>query len=145
MDTSTLVTDSELAEALKGKQNVISDLDAIRSGAEKGATALQTHQDISGKADKVTIVNHGVSDTTYSIAPNILHVWDAVATLNLTLATSSNATLDEFMFQFTSGATATTLLLPDTIKWVVTPNIVANMIYQCSIINNVGVIAAANI
>ena len=57
---------------ISGKQDTISDLETIRSGAEKGATALQTvpseyvtetelnakgyltsHQDISGKQDKL--------------------------------------------------------------------------------------------
>ena len=239
IDTSTLVTDSELTEALKGKQDSISDLESIRSGASKGATAvqpsslhkvatsgsyndltnkptipaeqvnadwnatsgkarilnkptipsavtestvrgwgftkntgtyskpstgipktdlassvqtslgkadsaLQTHQDISGKADKIAVVNHGTSSTTFTLTPNVLHVWGAVTTLTITLGTANNATLDEFMFQFTSGSTATNLSLPNTIKWIAEPNIEANKIYQCSIINNVGVIAAAN-
>ena len=37
---------------LGNKQNTIADLDAIRSGAAKGATALQEHQDISNLATK---------------------------------------------------------------------------------------------
>lgn len=36
---------------LNGKQNTITDLDIIREGAGKGMTAIQEHQDISGKAD----------------------------------------------------------------------------------------------
>lgn len=39
--------------ALAGKQDTISDLGTIRAGAAKGATAIQSHQDISGKADLV--------------------------------------------------------------------------------------------
>lgn len=35
-----------------GKQDAISDLDAIREGAALGATALQEHQDISHLATK---------------------------------------------------------------------------------------------
>lgn len=240
IDTSTLVTDSELTEALKSKQDSISDLDSIRSGASKGATAvqpsslhkvatsgsyndltnkptipaeqvnadwnatsgkarilnkptipsavtestvsgwgftkntgtyskpstgipkndlassvqtslgkadtaLQSHQDISGKQDKIAIVNHGTRDTTFTLTPNVLHVWGAVTKLTITLGTANNATMDEFMFQFTSGSTATTLSLPEDINWVVTPSINPNKVYQCSIINNVGVIAAANL
>ena len=37
---------------ISGKQDVIDDIDDIRSGAALGATALQSHQDISGKANK---------------------------------------------------------------------------------------------
>lgn len=37
--------------AMAKKQDIIPDLAIIREGASKGATALQEHQDISGKAD----------------------------------------------------------------------------------------------
>lgn len=53
---------SYVAGLLTGKQDTIDDLADIRSGAAKGATALQTHQDISGKVDKTTTVNgHALS------------------------------------------------------------------------------------
>ena len=48
------------------------------------------------------------------------------------------------MFEFVSGETATTLTLPDTIKWAETPSIEANKIYQCSIVNNVGLIVGVD-
>ena len=38
---------------ISGKQDVISDLATIRSGAALGATAIQQHQDISGKQDAI--------------------------------------------------------------------------------------------
>lgn len=47
------ITEAKKAE-WDGKQDTIADLAAIRSGAEKGATALQEHQDISGKQDVIT-------------------------------------------------------------------------------------------
>lgn len=46
------------------KQDNISDLADIRSGAALGATALQSHQDITGKADKSTTVSTVSYDTT---------------------------------------------------------------------------------
>lgn len=42
----------EKKEEWDAKQNVITDLDTIRKGASKGATALQEHQDISHLAEK---------------------------------------------------------------------------------------------
>lgn len=48
VDTSNLATKAEV----NAKQDKIDDLDAIRSGAAKGATALQEHQDISHLATK---------------------------------------------------------------------------------------------
>ena len=94
----------------------------------------------NGKASKVAIVNHGTSDTTFTLTPNIFHVWGTVTSLTLTLATASTTTMDEFMFQFTSGTTATTLSLPSTVKWVAEPEIEAGMTYQVSIVNNIAVI-----
>ncbi len=94
----------------------------------------------NGKADKVAIVNHGTSDTTFTLTPNIFHLWGTVTSLTLTLATASTTTMDEFMFQFTSGTTATTLSLPSTVKWVAEPEIEAGMTYQVSIVNNIAVI-----
>lgn len=66
IDTSKFATTAQLQEldnilsdeidGLKdSKQNTISDLDAIRSGAALGATALQEHQDISHLATKTEV------------------------------------------------------------------------------------------
>lgn len=45
------------------KQNLIEDLDAIRASAQLGATSLQKHQDISGKADIAdTLSGYGITD-----------------------------------------------------------------------------------
>lgn len=46
------------------KQDNISDLADIRGGAALGATALQSHQDITGKADKSATVSTVSYDTT---------------------------------------------------------------------------------
>lgn len=49
--------DSKIAEvntAISKKQDIITDLDTIRSGAAKGATALQAHQSLDHKQDVIT-------------------------------------------------------------------------------------------
>ena len=46
---------------ISGKQDVISDLQIIREGAALGATAIQEHQDISGKADKAELASVATS------------------------------------------------------------------------------------
>ena len=66
---SHLATKTELSEGLSGKQGTISDLDTIRSGAAKGATALQsvpseyvTESELSAKGyATVSSVNSSVS------------------------------------------------------------------------------------
>lgn len=81
-------------------------------------------------------VNHGTSDTTFTLTPNTFHIWDEVSVLTLTLGSETSGVANEFLFQFTSGATATSLTLPDDIKWAndSAPTIAENMIYQVSIL-----------
>lgn len=44
---------ASIEQQIAAKQDVISDLATIRDGAAKGATAIQEHQDLSGKQDKL--------------------------------------------------------------------------------------------
>lgn len=79
--------------------------------------------------------------TTYSIEPNVFYIWEMVDQLDLTLIEPKNNSIyNEYMFEFKSGNTATTLILPNNIKWVKTPSIDVNNTYQCSIVNNIGII-----
>jgi hypothetical protein len=88
-------------------------------------------------------VNHGTGYTTFTLTPNTFHVWDRVASLDLSFANEQVDVTNEYTFQFTSGATPTSLTLPDTIQWVNgAPNIEANKIYQVSIVNNIGLIVS---
>lgn len=141
------------------------------SGVVDLGTVITSHQDISGKQDKlvsgtniktingtsllgsgnITIsggggsssgsgayseVNHGTSDTTFALTPNTFHVWEEISALTLTLGSETAGVANEYLFQFTSGATATSLTLPDDIKWAndSAPTIEPNMIYQVSIL-----------
>lgn len=98
------------------------------------------------KANKVLVVNHGTDDTTYTLPPNQLHIWGEVASLAISLGTPTDATIkNEYMIQFTSGATATQFSLPQGVEWGTLdpeqPNplvVKANAIYQISIENNIG-------
>lgn len=98
-----------------------------------------TYKEISSNSSSsgaYSEVNHGTSDTTFTLTPNTFHVWDEVTTLDLSFGEETEGIANEFLFQFTSGSTATTLTLPDTIKWAnnEVPTIEANMIYQVSIL-----------
>lgn len=151
------------------------------SGVVDLGTVITSHQDISGKQDKLvsgtnikTIngtsilgsgnivisggggsssgsgayaeVNHGTSDTTFALTPNTFHVWEEVSALTLTLGSETAGVANEFLFQFTSGATATTLTLPDDIKWAndSAPTIAENMIYQVSILKGMASVLEFN-
>lgn len=98
-----------------------------------------------GKNYSVEIVED--VSTTLEIQPNKFYKFGELSELNLTLAEITNNTqLNEFMFEFVSGATATTLTLPSSVKWLETPTIEANKTYQCSIVNNIGIlVGVANV
>lgn len=133
---------------------------AVHSGAIPGtATVIYTDefnpvtanakaiaQMYSKKADKgensIKVVEE--TNTTVTILPNKYYKFGEVTELNISLGNAAdNTILNEYMFEFLSGATATTLILPDTVKWLETPTIEANKLYQCSIVNNIGVLLGA--
>ena len=112
---------------------------SVQTSLGKADTALQSHQDISGKANKISVVQ--TSASTIEINPNTFYKFGEVASLNITLASITDNTIyNEYMFEFVSGSTATTLTLPSSIKWLETPTIDANKIYQCSIVDNIGLL-----
>ena len=107
------------------------------------ASDVQTKID----TDNITygVVNHGTSDTSYEVTPNVFHVWGTVTSLSITLATPTDSSImNEYLFQFTSGSTATSLSTPSTVVWVSEPSIEANKTYQVSIVNNIGIIASVD-
>lgn len=106
---------------------------------DTGATGSAGVDGQDGKNYQVDIIES--TETTVELQPNKFYKFGEVTELNLSLAEiTDNTQLNEFMFEFISGETATTLTLPDIIKWSETPSIDANKIYQCSIVNNVGLI-----
>lgn len=142
LDKATFATKAELASkadasALASKQDTLVSGTNIKT--INGETILGSG-DIEVESEPTAIVDHGTSDTTFELTPNILHKWDEVVSLTLTLGTETPNIVNEFMIQFTSGATATQLSLPETVKWLNTPEIAANMVYQISILNNLAVI-----
>ena len=141
-----------LASDLNKYQLTIDDLETIRQGASKGATALQSyteqykgtvtgvkinnstkspvsgivdlgtvitsHQDISGKQDRITIVEHGTSDTTFTMTPNVLHKWDVIDSLVLTFPMDEGNYVNSYKAVFTAASDSFSLALPYYYKWV---------------------------
>ena len=77
------------------------------------------------------------TDTEASIEANTLYVWPEMTSLSITLTEPSDTSIvNEYHFIFTSGATATTLSLPDTLK-LDAYTIDANKVYEVSILENI--------
>lgn len=149
-------TTAALTTLLAGKQDTISDLATIRSGAAIGATAYQKPStgipasdlasgviptvpvqdvtvggtsvvsngvaavpaipDVSGKADKTSVVTPTGSSVTQELADNTIYQASTLSSLTITLP---NGLTPDYISQinFTSGSTATTLTAPNTIVW----------------------------
>lgn len=85
------------------------------------------------------------TDSTIELQPNKYYRTGTIEALTITLATpEDNSIENEYMVEFTSGSTATTLTLPANIKWFkgVAPVVDINTTYQISIVNNLGVIGS---
>lgn len=95
----------------------------------------------SGGSGAYAEVNHGTGDTTFALTPNTFHVWEEVASLDLSFAEETAGVANEYLFRFTSGATPTTLSLPDGLQWANGNeiSISANKTYEISITEGLGV------
>lgn len=111
----------------------------LNTGKYVKLPTVQGKDGTNGKNYSVEIVES--TSNTQEIQTNKFYKFGEVSTLNITLAAITDTTqLNEYMFEFISGSTATTLTLPNAIKWLETPSIEANKIYQCSIVDNIGVL-----
>lgn len=125
------------------KVEIINDVERTKSSIDWSGDGTKflsddgTYKTISsssGGSGAYSEVNHGTSDTTFTLTPNTFHVWDEVVNLTLTLGSETTGVANEYLFQFTSGSEPTTLSLPDDIKWANELVIEPNMIYQVSIL-----------
>lgn len=166
------VNNPKVSIKMNGTEKGSFTLNQASAGEVDLGTVITAHQDISGKQDKlisgtniktingesvlgsgdITIssaypeVNHGTGDTTFTLTPNTFHVWDKVTSLTLNFGNETSGVANEYLFQFTSGSTATSLTLPNSIKWANdnVPTIGANMIYQISILKGLASVLEFN-
>ena len=108
---------------------------------EQGAQGLKGDKGDTGIMSSVLIEG---ATPTQSISPNKFYKFGSVTTLTITFAPETPNVLNEYMFQFTSGETATVLNMPDSVKWSGDHTIEPNKTYQVSIVNNLAVIGGAS-
>lgn len=79
---------------------------------------------------------------TQKLSPNKYYKFGRCTSLTIALGAEVSGILNEYMFEFLSGATATVLNLPETVKWNNgnAPTIDANKKYIVSIVSNIAVI-----
>lgn len=128
-------------EGLETTANKITSISSSSTDTQY-PSAKCVYDAINNVNPRISITNHGTSDTTFTLTPNIYHKWGSVSSLTLTLGTpADNTIVNEYMFEFTSGSTATTLSLPSSVKWAEscgTLSVEASKTYQISIVDNIG-------
>lgn len=102
----------------------------IKNGAD-GQDGLDGADGASGIFPQT---DHGTSDTTFELPANQYHTWGEVPSLTLTLGSGTDGQANGYWFSFDSGATATTLSLPEEIKTDIV--VEANTHYECIIVGN---------
>ena len=138
---ATYMSDGRTVEdAINGIQSV--DV-SNKLDKTEAANTYATKSELDNIVIAHKFISHGIGDTTFTLTPNVYHVWDVVESLTITYGSEGDVYANQYMFQFTSGSTATTLSLPDTIKWANDSvlEIEANKTYSISIINNLAVYA----
>ena len=118
---------------LKGAKG---DTGATGPAGADGATGAKGDKGDKGEDGRITEINHGTNDTTFTLTPNVRHVWGEVTALNLTLAAGDSGYSNEYLFRFFSGSTPTVLTLPQTIQWVQPLTCQQDKYYEVSIVNN---------
>lgn len=148
IDTSNFATKEELA----AKQDVISDIDTIRTNAANYKGTV-TDVKINGvnKSQSSGVVDLGYinkqlstsSSSSMVLTSNIYYrnTSTSLSSLTVTLRAASNtAIINEYFVEFTTSSSGTTVSFPSTIKWAngTAPTFEAGCTYQVSIVNNLG-------
>lgn len=109
-----------------------------------GTKALTDNGQYAEFAKPTKVESGGSGTVTKQIKPNTLYKFGECSSLTITLGAGTSGIVNEYMFEFISASTPTTLSVPDTVKWSggSAPTIEANKTYQVSIVNNLAVYAA---
>ena len=126
----------------KTVQNSMSIL-LIESGGS-GTKALTDNGQYAEFAKPAKVESGGSGTVTKQIKPNTFYKFGECSSLTITLGAEESGIINEYMFEFASGSTPTTLSVPDTVKWSggSAPTIEASKTYQVSIVNNLAVYAS---
>ena len=160
VDLSNYYTKTEIdskgyatSDDLSAKQDVISDIDTIRANASnyKG-TVTSVKVDNVSKSQSNGVVDLGYvnkklttsTSSSMSLSPNVYYrnTSTSLSTLTITLGSVSNSNIiNEYLVEFTTRSTGTTVSLPSTVKWAngEAPTFENGCTYQISIVNNLGI------
>lgn len=129
---NTLVS-GENIKTINGESILGSGDIEISSGGGSSSGGNGAYPEVDGSIyDSGYLGNYYIVD---ELMPNTFYVFPECDILDITeLGPETAGVSNEYLFQFTSGATATSLTLPGDIKWANELTIEPNMIYQVSIL-----------
>lgn len=137
MTTNKKISQLSVADALDG-----TELFPFAKNGDNGSVRAET---LIGAAGGYGMPVVAQTATEVTIQPDVLNKWGEVAELTVDFAEGTDGYAHEYCLEFESGATATTLSLPGSVKFPDEPTIEANMRYQISVVNNVGLIAGVEV
>lgn len=105
------------------------------------ATKEEVTSQLQSKQNVISVEQ--VSESEKEIQPDVYYIFGEKETLTITLASTDSDYYHEYMFEFNSGTTTTTLNVPETVKWIGDHTVEANKTYQVSIVNNLAVMGGA--
>ena len=105
----------------KDRYMALADFQELWSNKIKPTVARNEMETVSG------------SSVSKQLSPNKFYSFGTVASLTITLATPTANIPNEYLFEFDSGSTATTLTLPASVLGVDATEIEAGMHYEVSI------------
>lgn len=144
VDTDTTLTVGGKAADAKATGEAIDKKITTPSTASVGQVLVVTAVDEDGKPSAWETIDQEdgsaerieATEADVELQPNKLYVFGEMETLNLTLADPDDtAIVNEYHAIFTSGETATTLTIPDTVKTPSDFTIEASKVYELSILD----------
>lgn len=122
---------------------IIRVVENISSGNTLPVQSGAVYTALGNKADKISKTTVSGTSVTQALTENTFYVFGEVSALTVTLATPADANiLNEYHFRFTSGSTATTLTLPNSVTMPSGFAVEASKTYEISIVDNYGVYVA---
>lgn len=88
-------------------------------------------------------VEHGTSDTTFTLPPNEEHTWGEVSELNITLQEGESNKANVHCFSFTSGITPTVLSITPAVT--MTKDIEQNGRYTIVVFNEIAAVGRSEL
>jgi hypothetical protein len=128
-------------EDKKNLVNAINAAMAFSTSEEiKTKIAEQAAELVDVSIDKIELVS-----TAETIQPNKYYSFGEVAELTIEFAEGVAEKVNEYMFGFVSGETATVLTLPSSVKWANEITVEPNKRYEISIVDNIALWCAVDL